>query len=182
MDGTGRTVLLVNRAVVRGRMRLQKHGFLACQLHRSDLGPLGFYSDLQACSDGPYSMDFARDLQDAEKSELVRIERVSESRDADLYGLKGLERLSVLSADHADLVECIQETTAGLNAKSPSEIMEQILADPSYAKMLDSAEDGGVCFNKENERMLEETESGKADWNAHTPDEHMTYIRRLAGD
>ena len=42
--------------------------------------------------------------------------------------------------------------------------------------------DEDTKFSEETERMLEELASGKADWDRHTPDEHIEYIKRLVGD
>ena len=39
-----------------------------------------------------------------------------------------------------------------------------------------------VRFNPEIERMLKEIESGNANWEVHTPKEHIEYIKRLVRD
>ena len=99
MEGTDRIVFLINQTTIRGRTRLQKYGFLAYQLYRADLKPLGFYSDWEAYHYGPYSMDLTCDLQEAEKTGLLKIEsRESGGRAMDFYSLapKGAKRLSSL--------------------------------------------------------------------------------------
>ena len=185
MDGTDRIILLVNQTAVRGRARLQKYGFLACQLYRADLKPLGFYSDWEARRYGPYSADLARDLQEAERAGLIRTERRrSGGRAADLYSLgpKGAKRLSFLLRDHGDLVKRLCETLASLNKKSLDRLTDEIRADyPRYARngRTDRNLDTDVRFNPEIERMIEEIDSGNVDWKVHSPAEHIEYIKRL---
>lgn len=193
MDGADRIILLVNQTAVRGRARLQKYGFLAYQLYRSDLKPLGFYSDWEAHRYGPYSADLARDLQEAERTGLIRTERRrSGGRAVDFYSLgpKGAKRLSFLLRDHGDLVKRVYETFTNLNRKSLDTILAEIYADyPQYAEnsrirdrvMEHNAEDE-VRFNPEIEHMLKEIDSGNVDWEVHTPQEHIEYIKRLVRD
>ena len=188
MDGADRIILLVNQTAVRGRARLQKYGFLAYQLYRSDLKPLGFYSDWEAHRYGPYSADLARDLQEAERTGLIRTERRrSGGRAVDFYSLgpKGAKRLSFLLRDHGDLVKRLYETLAGLNKKSLDRLIEEIYADhPQYARngKTDRNLDTDVRFNPEIERMIEEIDSGNANWEVHSPAEHIEYIKRLVRD
>ena len=193
MDGVDRLVLLINQTTIVGRTRLQKYGFLAHQLHRPDLEPLGFYSDWEAYHYGPYSVDLACDLRDAEKAGLVKTERTDfGSRDVDLYSLgpKGHKRLSSLLSDHGDLINRIHKTFVNLNKKPLSVLIKEICADyPKYAvnsKIKDRVaahdQDDGVRFNPKIERMLEDIASGNANWEVHTPKEHTTYIERLVND
>lgn len=190
MDGTDRIILLINQTTIRGRTRLQKYGFLAYQLHRSDLKPLGFYSDWEAYHYGPYSADLTCDLQDAEKADLIKTERRQFSGHAtDFYSLgpKGTNRLSSLLRDHEDLVKRLYDTFANLNKKSLDRLIEEIYADyPQYAKnskiKTDNDLDTDVRFNPDIERMIEEIDSGNADWEIHSPDEHIEYIKRLVRD
>lgn len=190
MDGTDRLVLLINRTVVKGGTRLHAYGFLAHRIYRAELSPLGFYSDWHACRSGPFSVDLARDLREAEKTGLVR-NRLFESDSRELYslGLRGLDRLSSLSRDHGDLARRMGETFADLNGKPLDALVEGICAGrPQYAVnggIKDRATDGDrdeiAGFSEETERMLEELASGKADWGPQTPDEHIEYIKRLVG-
>ena len=54
----------------------------------ADLKPLGFYSDWEAYHYGPYSMDLTCDLQEAEKTGLLKIEsREFGGRAMDFYSL-----------------------------------------------------------------------------------------------
>lgn len=193
MDGVDRLVLLINQTSIVGRTRLQKYGFLAHQLYRTDLEPLGFYSDWEAYHYGPYSVDLACDLRDAEKAGLVKTERTDPgSRDADLYSLgpKGRKRLSSMLGDHGDLINRIHETFANFNKKPLPVLVKEICADyPKYAvngKIKDRAaargRDDGVRFNPKIEHMLEEIASGNANWEVHTPQEHIAYVERLVND
>ena len=190
MDGTDRIILLVNQTTIRGRTRLQKYGFLAYQLYRSDLKPLGFYSDWEAYHFGPYSMDLTCDLQEAEKVGLIRTERRQfGGRAVDFYSLgpKGAKRLSSMLRDHGDLVKRLYETFANLNKKSLDRLIEEIYADyPQYARnskiKTDLNLDTDVRFNPEIERMIEEIDSGNVNWEVHSPDEHIEYVKRLVQD
>lgn len=183
MDGIDRIILLINQSTVRGRARLQKYGFLACQLYGSDLKPLGFYSDWEAYHYGPYSADLACDLQDAEKAGMIRTERRQlGGRAADFYSLgpKGAKRLSSLLRDHGDLASRLHATFSGLDEKPLRKIAAQIRADyPQYAGR---EPDDGLRFNPEIERMIKEIDSGNADWEKRSPEEHIEYIKRLVGD
>lgn len=188
MDGTDRIVFLINQTTIRGRTRLQQYGFLACQLYRADLEPLGFYSDWEARRYGPYSADLARDRQEAEKAGLVRIERRNMGgRTVDCYSLapRGGKRLSDLLRDHGDLAGRIYETFTNLNKKSLTELVDGICADyPQYAKSKtkDGSPGDGVRFAPDIERMIEEIDSGNANREVQTPKEHIKYIKRLVGD
>lgn len=117
---------------------MQKYGFLAYQLYRSDLKPLGFYSDWEAYHYGPFSMDLTCDLQEAERTGLIRTERRQlGGRAVDFYSLgpKGTKRLSFMLRDHGDLVKRLYETFTNLNRKSLDKILEEIYADyPQYAE------------------------------------------------
>ena len=187
MEGTDRVVFLINQTAIRGRTRLQKYGFLAYQLYRADLKPLGFYSDWEAYHYGPYSMDLTCDLQEAEKTGLIKIEsREHGGRAADFYSLapKGAKRLSPLLHDHGDLVNRIYETFANLNKKSLDGPIGEIYADyPQYAKNRIKGraadENADVRFNPGIERMIQEIESGNANWGRHSIEEHIQYIDRL---
>lgn len=189
MEGTDRIVFLINQTTIRGRTRLQKYGFLAYQLYRADLKPLGFYSDWEAYHYGPYSMDLTCDLQEAEKTGLLKIEsREFGGRAMDFYSLapKGAKRLSSLLHDHGDLVGRIYETFTNLNKKSLDNLIGEICADyPQYAKnsrTKDRVTDEGpedVRFSPEIERMIQEIESGNANWEGHSIEEHIQYIDRL---
>ena len=190
MQGTDRIVFLINRTTIRGRTRLQKYGFLACQLYRADLRPLGFYSDWEAYHYGPYSMDLACDLQEAREEGLIKIEPRELSRAAEFYSLapKGIKKLPSLLRDHKDLVGRIYETFTNLNKKSLDKIIGEIYADyPEYAKnsrikdrIVDNNPEDQVRFSLETERMIQELESRNADWESHSIDEHMRCVRRLA--
>ena len=193
MEGIDRIVFLLNQTVVRGRTRLQKYGFLAYQIYRADLKPLGFYSDWEAHHYGPFSMDLVCDLHEAEDAGLVRIEpHKFGNGTVDFYSLgpKGAKRLSFLLRDHGDLVKRLYETFTNLNRKSLDTILAEIYADyPQYAEnsrirdrvMEHNAEDE-VRFNPEIEHMLKEIDSGNVDWEVHTPQEHIEYIKRLVRD
>ena len=58
-----RAVVLVNGLTIRGRMRLQLHGFLASQMYRGDLRHLGFYRDWTPHHCGPHSGDLDADIR-----------------------------------------------------------------------------------------------------------------------
>lgn len=185
-------MFLINQTTIRGRTRLQKYGFLACQLYRADLKPLKFYSDWEAYHYGPYSMDLTRDLQKAERLKLIKIEpREIGGRTTELYSLspKGAKRLSSLLLDHGALANRIYETFTNLNRKSLNTIVEEIYTDyPQYAensRIKDRAAGNKLDetrFSPEIERMIQEIEAGNDDWKTHTVEEHIQYVRRLAGD
>jgi len=187
LEGTDRIVFLINRTGIRGRARLQGYGFLAYQMYRDDLEPLGFYSDWEAYHCGPYSMDLTCDLQEAEKTGLIKIEsREHGGRTVDFYSLapKGAERLPPLLRGHGDLADRIYETFADLNKKSADGLIGEIYADyPQYAKRRIKGrvtdENAEVRFSPEIERMIQEIESGNANWERHSIEEHIQYIDRL---
>lgn len=193
LDGIDRLVLLINQTTIRGKTRLQKYGFLAYHLYRPDLMPFDFYSDWEACHYGPYSMDLTCDLQHAEKTGLVKTELAeSGSGKVVIYSLgpKGHQRLSLLSRDHRSLINNIHETSINLNKKPLPVLVEEIYVDhPEYAvnrkvknRATNGEQDDGVRFNPEIERMLEEIDSGKANWKTQTPDEHLEYLESLLKD
>lgn len=189
MEGTDRIVFLINQTAIRERERLQKYGFLAYQLYGDDLAPLGFYSDWEAYDHGPYSMDLTCDLQQAEKTGLIKIESGEfGGRAVDFYSLapKGAKRLSSLLHDHGDLVGRIHETLASLNKKPLDRLIGEIYADyPQYAKnggikgRVTDEDPEDARFSPETERMIHEIESGNADWERHSIEEHIQYIDRL---
>ena len=193
MDGIDRLILLINQTTIRGKTRLQKYGFLTYHLYRIDLTPFNFYSDWEAYRYGPYSMDLTCDLQHAEKTGLVKTELAESGYSkVAIYSLgpKGHKRLSLLSRDHRDLINNIHETSISLNKKPLQVIIKEIYADyPKYAvnskiksRATNSEQDDGVRFNPEIERMLEEIDSGEADWKIQTPDGHLEYIESLMKD
>jgi len=193
LEGVDKLVFLINQTAIKGRTRLQKYGFLACQLYRAELKPLGFYSDWEAYHYGPYSMDLAGDLHKAVRTGVVKIEpREIGGRAVDVYSLgpKGAKRLSHLMEAHGDLVNRIYETFASLNKKSLKKIIGEIYADyPQYAKnsrikgeVTDVGSKDGACFSPEIERMVEEVESGNVDWEVQTAQEHIEYVKRLVRD
>jgi len=191
LEGTDRIVFLINQTTIRGRTRLQKYGFLAYQLYRADLKPLGFYSDWEAYHYGPYSMDLTCDLQEAEKTGLLKIEsRESGGRAMDFYSLapKGAKRLSSLLHDHGDIVNRIYETFTNLNKKSLDRLIGEIYADyPQYAKhsrIKDrvTGDNQGPRFSLETERMIQEFESGNANWERYSIDEYIQYLDSLVRD
>ena len=189
MEGTDRMVFLINQTAIRERERLQKYGFLACQLYGDDLEPLGFYSDWEAYDHDPYSMDLTCDLQQAEKTGLIKIESGEfGGRAVDFYSLapKGAKRLSSLLHDHGDLVGRIHETLASLNKKPLDRLIGEIYADyPQYAKngrikdRVTDEDPEDARFSPEIERMIQEIESGNANWERHSIEEHIQYIDRL---
>ncbi len=146
--------------------------FLARQLYRAELKPLGFYSDWEAYRYGPYSADLAGDLHKAVRTGAVKIEpREIGCRAVDVYSLgpKGAKRQPRLMEAHGGLANRTYETFVNLNKKSLKKIIGGIYAGcPQYAKngtkgeVTDVGSEDGACFNPEIERMVEEIESGNA--------------------
>lgn len=186
--------MLVNDLAVRGRLRLQKYGFIAAHLYKKDLECLGFYRDWKARRDGPYSRGLAEDLRSCVEAGII-----DEARRATLGGStiyvytlspKGRRMLRRLAKGGEPLKADLHKRLASLDRKGMTALLKDAYsAHPEYAA--DGGAKGGApegagsgaggCerFNPEIEGILQSIDSGTFEGKECTIDEYIKYAKAM---
>ena len=175
MAGLERAVVLVNGLTIRGRMRLQLHGFLASQMYRSDLRHLGFYRDWTPHHCGPHSGDLDADIRRcvddgmlSEAAESACSGQVCHKFEVTPRG-KSLLRSAPNVSESA--IRRLHERFAALNETPWPTLLERTkrsypeyaAGGPASSSLLDSVADYDVeeGTNPEIERAIDDIASGK---------------------
>lgn len=197
MAGAERVVVLVGSLSVHGRTRLQKYGFLASKLHRSDLECLGFYRDWRPHEHGPYSrgldLDVRRCVRDGILDEAAG--PGSGGTAYHVYALKpkGLAMLRKLALEHGPIVEALRARISEFDKKPWLTLLRDICKDhPEYTvNNLIRDEMAGVSdgdgddyeyepnLNPEIARDLVDINMGRFGGTTYTAEEYIRHVEKL---
>ena len=194
MAGPERVAVLVNELTVRGRLRLQKHGFIAAHLYKDDLRNLDFYRDWRPYDCGPYSLDLAEDVQscvDANILDEVR-QTTQDGRAIYAYALtpKGRKILRGLARENGSTIKRLYDKFAHPSKRDLEDLLKNAYdASPKYATdglIQNGLFEGDAANADDYERFVPEIEEafkaiepGTCVANSYTPAECLEYMRKV---
>ena len=189
-----RLVVLVNDLTVRGRLRLQKYGFIAAHLYGNDLLGLDFYRDWKPYHHGPYSHDLADDVQFCVDAGILDEARqtTQDGRTIHVYALrpKGRKILRNLASESGSVARDLCGKLARLDERELQGLLRDAYdAHPQYAASCaigGGFSDGAATdaddydrFNPEIEKTLKSIDSGTYAAKRYTPDKYMEHIGKI---
>ena len=128
MAGPERLVVLVNDLTVRGRLRLQKYGFIAARLYKDGLRGLDFYRDWEPYHHGPYSRDMAEDVQLCVDANILGEERqaTQDGRTIHVYSLKsrGRKILRAMAGENGSAAKKLHDKFARLDKNNLQDLLK----------------------------------------------------------
>lgn len=194
MAGPERLVVLVNELTVRGRLRLQKYGFIAAHLCRDDLLDLDFYHDWEPYHYGPYSRDLAEDVRFCVDANILdeAQQTTPDGHTIYVYALKpeGRKILRTLVRDNGSVIKELYDKLARLNKRNLQDLLRDAYnAYPKYTTnslikngLLESAAsdaDDYEKFNPEIEETLNAIDSGTYVAKTYAPAEYKKHVKRI---
>ena len=194
MEGLERTIVLVNDLAVRGRLRLQKYGFIAAHLYKKDLQCLDFYRDWKALRDGPYSYELAEDLRSCIDAGIIdeALQTTPGGNTIYVYTLKpkGRRILCELTKSGGPLKIDLYKKFVNLDRRGMNALLKDVYkAYPEYTEnrgiknsdpeSVDASADRNEKFNPEIECILESIDSGTYVGEKHTIDEYIKYVKKV---
>lgn len=194
MTGPERVVVLVNELTVRGRLRLQKYGFIAAHLYKNDLQNLDFYHDWVPYHYGPYSHDLAEDVQTCVDANILDEMRQTTQDGHTLYVYalkpKGRKILRELSSENGSVIKDLYNKFVRLNKKRLQDLLKDVY--DAYSKYTTNSliknglfksdadnVDDYERFVPEIEETLKSIESGTYVAETYTPDEFLKYMKKV---
>ena len=197
MAGAERVVVLVGSLSVHGRTRLQKYGFLASKLHRSDLACLGFYRDWRPHEHGPYSrgldLDVRRCVRDGILDEAAGPESGGTAYHVYALKPKGLAMLRKMDLEHGPAIRALHAGLSDFDRKPWPTLLRDICKDPPEYTVnnlikdeMDGISDGDdgdyeyePSLNPEIARDLVDIELGRFGGTTYTAEEYIRHVEKL---